>query len=336
MSDDEEYYEYEEDFMYEDLVPDMVVCTNLNPCDQPVACAQHKHPTVSYPFQDDLAASSYYEAALYEDPAYDVEDYFSDWDYYSDDHYDDDPTAETSAERKKRTEHAATAKRRTKGPSRKTTTVPTKSPLFPDTATFQGVLWKSPALDRDEDVAILYEPDSGEKVALLANWREVFKSSQPALDKSKLKRRRAESESIPDEEADNEMSDYEESVVSEEMSDGDSLASAEDTGDASNTTPDPEPDARVYKLASPPKVVIPMISMVSADTEKSPAKSPAKTPVKTPVKGAKRGRKRKAAVQEETPGENSEPRSKRVESRKGGGERADSSAPVRRSARQKK
>ncbi|KAJ5319052.1 hypothetical protein MYU51_013991 [Penicillium brevicompactum] len=309
MSDDEEYYEYEEDFMYEDLVPDMV---------------------------DDLAASSYYEAALYEDPAYDVEDYFSDWDYYSDDHYDDDPTAETSAERKKRTEHAAAAKRRTKGPSRKTTTVPTKSPLFPDTATFQGVLWKSPALDRDEDVAILYEPDSGEKVALLANWREVFKSSQPALDKSKLKRRRAESESIPDEEADNEMSDYEESVVSEEMSDGDSLASAEDTGDASNTTPDPEPDARVYKLASPPKVVIPMISMVSADTEKSPAKSPAKTPVKTPVKGAKRGRKRKAAVQEETPWENSEPRSKRVESRKGGGERADSSAPVRRSARQKK
>ena len=29
MSDDEEYYEYEEDFMYEDLVPDMVV-SNLS------------------------------------------------------------------------------------------------------------------------------------------------------------------------------------------------------------------------------------------------------------------------------------------------------------------
>lgn len=30
MSDDEEYYEFEEDFMYEDLVPDMVVRTNPN------------------------------------------------------------------------------------------------------------------------------------------------------------------------------------------------------------------------------------------------------------------------------------------------------------------
>ncbi|CAI7658647.1 unnamed protein product [Penicillium bialowiezense] len=299
MSDDDEYYEYEEDFMYEDLVPDMV---------------------------DELAASSYYEAALYEDPGYDVEDYFSDWDYYSDDHYDDDPTVEKSTERKKRTELAAVAKRRTKGPSRKTTTFPTKSPLFPDAASFQGVLWKTPALDRDQDVAILYEPDSGEKVALLANWREVFKSSQPALDKSKLKRRRAESP--PDEEADNEMSDEEESGASEEMSDGDSLASAVDTGDASTTTPDPEPDARVFKMASPPKVVIPMVSMASVDSEQSP--------VKTPVKGAKRGRKRKAVVQEDTPGEDSEPRSKRVESRKGGSERADSSAPVRRSARQKK
>lgn len=27
MSDDEEYYEFEEDFMFEDLVPDMVVST---------------------------------------------------------------------------------------------------------------------------------------------------------------------------------------------------------------------------------------------------------------------------------------------------------------------
>ncbi|CAG7982443.1 unnamed protein product [Penicillium olsonii] len=308
MSDDEEYYEYEEDFMYEDLVPDMV---------------------------DDLAASSYYEAALYEDPGIDVEDYFSDWDYYSDDHYDDDPTAERSAERKKRTDLAATAKRRTKGPSRKTTTIPTKSPLCPDPATFQGVLWKTSALDRDQDVAILYEPDSGEKVALLANWREVFKSAQPALDKSKLKRRPVENRL--DEEADNEMSedesgdrgsddeDLDEPDTSDEVSDGESLPSAVDTGDASNTTPDPEPDARVPKLASPPKVVIPLISMDN-DTPSTPS---------APTKGAKRGRKRKAVPQDDSI-EESEPRSKRIESRKGGGERTDSPAPVRRSARQKK
>ena len=31
MSDDEEYYEFEEEFVYEDLVPDMVVSVKSNP-----------------------------------------------------------------------------------------------------------------------------------------------------------------------------------------------------------------------------------------------------------------------------------------------------------------
>jgi hypothetical protein len=162
----------------------------------------------------------------------------------------------------------------------------------------------------------LYEPHTGEKVALLENWREVFKSSQPALDKSKLKRRRVESRP----ETDNETADDESS--SGGMSD-DSFDAAGDTGDASNTTPDPEPDFRGMKLGSPPKVVIPVTPVA---------------PV-TPVTTAKRGRKRKAVAQEEAPGEDLKPRAKRVESRKGGekaDESGDSSAPVRRSARQKK
>ncbi|CAG8014614.1 unnamed protein product [Penicillium salamii] len=335
MSDDEEYYEYEEDFLYEDLVPDLVV--SIFSAMQTARASVASKPDTDVSSQDDLAASSYYEAALYEDPAIDVEDYFSDWDYYSDDHYDDDPTAERSAERKKRTDLAAAAKRRTKGPSRKTTTIPTKSPLCPDPATFQGVLWKTPALDRDQDVSILYEPETGEKVALLANWREVFKSAQPALDKSKLKRRHVEARL---DEADNEMSEDEESGedfddeepdTSDEMSDAESQLSAVDTGDASNTTPDPEPDARVPKLASPPKVVIPVISMAS----ETPATQSPVDPV-VPTKGAKRGRKRKAVQQEEAVEEDAKPRAKRIESRKGGGERTDSPAPVRRSGRQKK
>jgi hypothetical protein len=267
--------------------------------------------------QDDLAASSYYEAALYEDPAFDGEDYFSDWDYYSDDYYDDDPTAEKSAERKKRTEIAASAKRRTKGSTLiPTSFIPTKSPLTPDLASFQGVVWKTPALDRDQDVAILYEPDTGEKVALLENWREIFKSAQPALDKSRLRRRPMEESMIADGlDADNEMFDEEDEPDSEdEMSDGSfDEGSGVDTGDAWNTTPNQEaepPRARELKYASPPQVVITV--------------------------PAKRGRKRKAVAQKEEPGEDAEPRPKRVESRKGGGSRGSSSAPVRRSARQKK
>lgn len=206
-------------------------------------------------FQDDLAASSYYEAVLYEDPSFDANEYFSDWEYYSDDYYDDDQTAEKSAERKKRTDKLAKAKRRTKGSSRTTTTVPTKSPLYPDIATFQGVLWKTPALDRDQDVAILYEPDTGDKVSLLENWREVFKLSQPALDRSKLTRRRVD---IKPGEADNETLADNKHNSSDDSSGGDSLdSSAIDTGDASNTTPDPESD--VAKLMPSPRVVIPVM-----------------------------------------------------------------------------
>ncbi|KAJ6146688.1 hypothetical protein N7497_008670 [Penicillium chrysogenum] len=313
MSDDDEYYEFEDDYMYEDLGPDMV---------------------------DDLAASSHYEAALYEDPGIDVEDYFSDWDYYSDDYHDDDATVDQSAERKKRTEIAATAPRRTKTSSRpKSHTAkipPTKSPLVPDIASFQGVVWKTPALDRDQDVAILYQPDTGEKVALLENWREVFKSAQPALDKSRLKKRQVvESKPVDPSLADDEMfagdGADDQTDSSDDMSDVNSPntsgVDAGDTGDASNTTPDPDLDpVRSLKLSSPPKVVIPL----------------------------KRGSKRKVVAQKDDTDEDTEaPRPKRVALRKGGGDggtkRGDGATkhgngatkrgaapPVRRSARQKK
>ncbi|CAG7996193.1 unnamed protein product [Penicillium nalgiovense] len=299
MSDDDEYYEFEDDYMYEDLGPDMV---------------------------DDLAASSHYEAGLYEDPGIDVEDYFSDWDYYSDDYHDDDATVDQSAERKKRTEIAAAAPRRTKTSSRpKSHTAkipPTKSPLVPDIASFQGVVWKTPALDRDQDVAILYEPDTGEKVALLENWREVFKSSQPSLDRSRLKKRHVvEPKSVDPSLADDEMlagdGADDQTNSSDEMSDINSPdtsgVDAGDTGDASNTTPDPDPDSvRSLNLSSPPKVVIPL----------------------------KRGSKRKVVAQKDDTDQDTEaPRPKRVALRKDDGDRATkrgAAPPVRRSARQKK
>jgi hypothetical protein len=208
-----------------------------------------------------------------------------------------------------------------------------------DITSFQGVIWKTPSLDRDQDVAILYEPQTGEQVALLKNWREEFKHSQPALDKSRLKRRRAKEAQAADDasldesqsEADNEMEteDLEggggggdedgEFDSSDEMDDYASRdGSSLDTADASNTTPDLD-SSHSMRLPSPPKVVIPV----------------------------KRGRKRKAAMQNgDGPGEDvAPPKAKRVESWKGGSNsakaeakgRGDSTAaPVRRSARQKK
>jgi hypothetical protein len=160
----------------------------------------------------------------------------------------------------------------------------------------------------------------------LKNWREEFKHAQPALDKSRLKRRRVEESLAADDaslsEADNEMEPEEpegegdEPDSSDEMDDSASRdESSLDTGDASNTTPDTD-CVHSMKLPSPPKVVIPV----------------------------KRGRKRKAAPQQDIPSEDmAPPRAKKVESRKGGSDTAKAKGrggstgpPVRRSARQKK
>jgi hypothetical protein len=162
----------------------------------------------------------------------------------------------------------------------------------------------------------------------LKNWREEFKHSQPALDKSRLKRRRVEESQVADDaslsEADNEMEPEEVEDKDDELDSSDDMddsasrdGSSLDTGDASNTTPDPD-SVHSMKLPSPPKVVIPV----------------------------KRGRKRKAASQKDVPDEDeAPPRAKRVESRKGvsgatkseaKGRGGSTGLPVRRSARQKK
>lgn len=303
MSDDEEYYEWEEEYLYEDLVPDFV---------------------------DELAQSSYYEAALYEDPAIDVEDYFSDWEYYSDDYYDDDPSVKQSIPNPPPTKKArrALAQAQTNSQTHANRVTRPKSSMDPDISSFQGVVWKTPALDINQDVAIFYEP-IGDKVALLKDWREIFKSAQPALNKSRLRKRKMR-EDEAEEQGEGENVAVEVSFAdddfpcddddderrldsSEQMSDivsmDNSMTDTADAGDASNTTP---------------------------ELGQSPKPAPTSTP-------AKRGRKRKAEVPADEI-KNSEidstrTRSKRVAAKKGDGEDnlvSTTSAPTRRSTRQKK
>jgi hypothetical protein len=164
------------------------------------------------------------------------------------------------------------------------------------------------------DLAVqIYEPGNGEKVAFLENWREIFKSAQPALDKSRLRKRQA-SHTPPEEEpefADDEFpcdDDYDdEEDSSDEMSDILSTDNKDDAGDASNTTPEL-------------------------------GQSPQDVPMLVDSAPAKRGRKRKAEVPPEEPnkdnpgGEETRTRTKRVASA-----RSDASTgPIRRSARQMK
>lgn len=262
-----------------------------------------------------------------------MEDYFSDWEYYSDDYHDDDPTVKTTAP------PAQKKARRAQAQAKATTTnrvAGSKFPAIPDISSFQGVIWKTPSLDPYQDVAVFYEP-IGNKVALLKDWREVFKSAQPALDKSRLRKRKARDQETDaegeDAEADLEMSFADDEFpcdgddeklgnddqVDSSMSDivsMDNMSETGDAGEASNTTP---------------------------EFTQSPKEVPAVAPTSTP---AKRGRKRKAEVPAEeankdNPGTESPrtTRSKRVASKKADGEGSlsgASTAPTRRSTRQKK
>lgn len=175
----------------------------------------------------------------------------------------------------------------------------------------------------DLDLAVqIYEPGNGEKVALLENWREIFKSVQPALDKSRLRKRRAvDTPPAEPEFADDEFpcdDDEEEEDSSDEMSDilsTDNMADKDDAGDASNTTPEL-------------------------------GQSPQGVPMPVDSASGKRGRKRKAEAPPEEPNKDNpggddatQARTKRVASAKGAEKAArsdTSSGPVRRSARQKK
>ncbi|KAJ5647456.1 hypothetical protein N7490_003828 [Penicillium lividum] len=291
MSDDEDYYDWEEEYLYEDAVPDLV---------------------------DELAASSWYEAALYEDPGIEVEDYFSDWDYYSDDYHDDDPTVAQSRVRAKTEPKTKPSPKTKKGRAH----TAQANPLKLDIGSFQGVVWKTDSLERDTDVSVqIYEPGQLDKVAFLQDWREIFKSAQPALDKSRLRKRRVpEPRSLAVSEDDEILNDADQEDSEDEDEGEDAMSDVEstdqsgslDAGEASNTTPEP---------GQSPKVVT--------------------TPTITVEIPMKQGRKRKAEAQAPVPvkeikcnlSDNStKSRSKRLAL----SEEEVSSGPVRRSTRQKK
>ncbi|KAJ5100452.1 hypothetical protein N7456_006504 [Penicillium angulare] len=306
MSDDEEYYEWEDEYLFEDPVPDLV---------------------------DELAATSYYEAALFDDPNIYTEDYFSDWEYYTDDYYDDDPTVKESSLRAK-TEPSTRKNRKTKVRR----TLPLQHPpLHLDLGSFQGVVWKA-SLDDDPTVAgavQIYEPGQSDKVALLEDWREIFKSAQPALDKSRLRKRHlpisvtgsvSGISGIEDEDGDEELGDDEgDGEEGEGDGDGDSSDAMSDVlsfdqtnesldaGDVSNTTPE---------LGQSPKD--------PGFAVEIPVKRGRKRKAETPVKKNTKTKASKPSV------EGTRSRSKRVALDTSKSDDGGSTGPVRRSTRQKK
>lgn len=187
--------------------------------------------------QDDLAETAHHDPVVLDHPSFDTEDYFSDWDEMSDEYYDDDPTV---LKRQRMARKIAEAQ----GPKTKPTSARTPSiGSGIDPTSFQSVVWKSPPdhAHAQAHQKQLHPPGEGEKVALLKNWREVFRFSNPAIGRS---RRKSKSKSKGPAAARSAVVDGKREDSSDRTSGALSLENLREneiegveSGDASNTTP---------------------------------------------------------------------------------------------------
>lgn len=243
---------------------------------------------------------------------------------------------------------------------------PSKPRLSIDPASFQSVVWKPS--DYGREPVQLHPPGEGEKVALLKNWREVFRSSNPAIGRPARFKKLASSSSASSRSR-NQLAAARSGVIDdlkrrEDSSDQTSRVSslenlrdtdAVDSGDASNTTPP--------KSVSPASVNVggarqdEEMADVDADAADKLSSNvvveiPVPKSLSSPSPSKKRGRKRKADVIAENEAENTQnangkennnkrPRSKRIASNTNtttghdDKTRKSTGVPLRRSTRQK-
>ncbi|KAK5226537.1 hypothetical protein LTR47_008994 [Exophiala xenobiotica] len=127
---------------------------------------------------DDLAGHSV-PSPVYQDEiaGYELEDYHSDWEYYSDDYMDDDPTLlkknpQDGSDPKKSGKAKGEAKTEKRGKKRKFTETINVQPDDEEllVRNIQGTLWAKPPQPRTPP----YNTGGEVKVALMKNWKELF------------------------------------------------------------------------------------------------------------------------------------------------------------------
>jgi hypothetical protein len=140
---------------------------------------------------DELAEHTLYSPVYRDEDAVQTElqDYFSDWEYYSDDYVDDDPellrrTVQGGSPTRKPVKSRQSSKRGTKRKLAETRDETTPSDALVRSIT--GVVWHK----HNTQEPPLYKDGQEEKVALMKNWRQVFntdgwtKSGQNVEDES--------------------------------------------------------------------------------------------------------------------------------------------------------
>lgn len=135
---------------------------------------------------DDLAEHTLPSPIYHEDPAYEMLEYYSDWEYYSDDYYDDDPALlknnpqSGTVTKPKKTDTQARGKKRKLENTRDIPELALDDrPAL--AATVRGTVWRGPRPQSPQP----YEVGKGPRIALLKNWAQIFERSSP---RSMLKR----------------------------------------------------------------------------------------------------------------------------------------------------
>ena len=147
---------------------------------------------------DELAEHTVPSPVYLEDPAYEMMGGYSDWEYYSDDYYDDDPKLlksnpqagsppATLKSRNRRTNAHTEQKRGRKRKLADTEDIPTLSLSGPALVeivekigqNITGTTWRTERSESDK----LYHQGEAKRVALLKDWRNVFQESQPKSDR---------------------------------------------------------------------------------------------------------------------------------------------------------
>ncbi|PGH04960.1 hypothetical protein GX51_03259 [Blastomyces parvus] len=156
MSDDEEYYddEFEGDWLWFD--------------------------EGERELADDLAEGTMHSPVYTEESAIEaILDSASDWDYYTDEYFDDDVSVLHKHSLQSPT--GSRGRKQKQGEKQGSDDNIDKGEEEEDHHnSFCRILWRPSGFLVDQGE--LYEPGNGEKVALLKNWREIFKDSQPKRD----------------------------------------------------------------------------------------------------------------------------------------------------------
>ena len=144
---------------------------------------------------DELASHALHSPLLYAaefEPGYDLQEYYSDWDYYSDDYYDDDPSilrtnpvdgSPVKTSHSKQESAKSNRSRKRKLADRDTDVPPLEGDRQYLEACMKGTVWAQPVPTRENT----YKIGQGEKVALLKDWRAKFGTASPKKGQQETK-----------------------------------------------------------------------------------------------------------------------------------------------------